>query len=430
VWNKAQGASLYRIQVGTDSLFATNFVDDSALVDTFRTVAGMSPLTAYYWRVEARNPVGWGAWSAEWECTTKDDIAPSVAITYPDPSATLSDSVTVTAAASDNDALHGVQFFVDGMALGPEDTTAPYEVRWTTLAVSNGKHCLKAVARDKYLNVGTSNGDSVNVYNATAVSDLWVYQDSLVPSWFSAAWSGTYDLASTNVSYSAPHSIQCATSAYGGLRLRSSAWGTVVNIDPAPYARVEFQLYTTSAGLKLAFYLENESHGTFPVIKYKNFPANQWVTVSCPMTKLNPGNLPVQFVTIQSNCPGARTFYVDDIRFVATRPGGLTPPMDYLEYDDETPSETALAPNFPNPFNPTTTISFELVEDASVSLKVYNILGQEVATLLEDRLTAGKYQSAWNPGDVAGGVYFARLDAIGVETLTHTTRVRKMLFVK
>jgi hypothetical protein len=362
---------------------------------------------------------------------TKDDIAPSIAITDPTPSETISDSASVVAIATDNVALHGVKFYIDGMQLGDEDTTAPYEIRWTTLSVANGPHYLTAIAKDKASNISKAAVESVVVYNAAAVSDLWIYEESLVPSWSNASWAGTYDFASTEESYSPPYSVKCATTAYGGLRLRSVNGGTVVNIDPLIYARVEFRVMSASPNLKLSVSLSNASNGTFPYVRYKNFPTNQWVTISCPMSMLNPGNLPIQLLTVQSNNPTGRLFYVDDIRFAAARPGGLAPIYGLQpDYDDETPSQMELTSNFPNPFNPSTTIAFELQEDADVSLKVYDVLGREVATLLTDRLTSGEYRSTWNPGDLAGGVYFCRLDATGVESGTHTTRMRKMLFVK
>ncbi len=65
--------------------------------------------------------------------------------------------------------------------------------------------------------------------------------------------------------------------------------------------------------------------------------------------------------------------------------------------------------NYPNPFNPQTTIEFELKENAHVSLKIYNALGQEIASLMSENLMKGKYNRTWNASNVASGVYFYRL---------------------
>jgi aminopeptidase N len=75
------------------------------------------------------------------------------------------------------------------------------------------------------------------------------------------------------------------------------------------------------------------------------------------------------------------------------------------------PTQFALKQNYPNPFNPTTTIRFDLPEAMYASLKVYNSLGEEVATLVEKDLLAGRYSIDWNADDLASGIYFYRLHA-------------------
>jgi len=69
-----------------------------------------------------------------------------------------------------------------------------------------------------------------------------------------------------------------------------------------------------------------------------------------------------------------------------------------------------LCQNFPNPFNSTTTIHYELPELANVTLKVYSILGEEVAFLVDEQKEAGRYQVQFNTGNLASGVYIYRID--------------------
>jgi hypothetical protein len=67
--------------------------------------------------------------------------------------------------------------------------------------------------------------------------------------------------------------------------------------------------------------------------------------------------------------------------------------------------------NYPNPFNPTTIIEFDLPKTREVNLKVFNILGEEVATLVSDRLSTGSYSYEWDASNLASGVYLYRLQA-------------------
>ena len=99
------------------------------------------------------------------------------------------------------------------------------------------------------------------------------------------------------------------------------------------------------------------------------------------------------------------------------------------------PTRFELAQNYPNPFNPATTISYSIPTNSFVTLKVFNILGQEVALLVNETLTAGKYTATFNAGNIASGVYLYHIEATpmrdGATALTgsfHT--VKKMLLIR
>jgi hypothetical protein len=74
------------------------------------------------------------------------------------------------------------------------------------------------------------------------------------------------------------------------------------------------------------------------------------------------------------------------------------------------PTVFSLEQNYPNPFNPSTTIRFDLPKASVVTLKIFNTLGQEVVTLVNERRSPGRYQIQWN-GNVSSGIYFYRLQA-------------------
>ena len=99
--------------------------------------------------------------------TGSDTTPPAVSITAPTPGATLTGTTSVTASASDNSGtVSGVQFRLDGVDLGAEDTSAPFALTWDTRTATNGSHTLTAVARDAIGNTATSSAVSVTVSNS------------------------------------------------------------------------------------------------------------------------------------------------------------------------------------------------------------------------------------------------------------------------
>ena len=88
------------------------------------------------------------------------------------------------------------------------------------------------------------------------------------------------------------------------------------------------------------------------------------------------------------------------------------------------PMEYTLYQNYPNPFNPSTIISYQLPVSSKVVLKIYDLLGREVATLVDDRQHAGNYSVKFNAGNLSSGIYFYRLIAGGFN------QVKKLILLK
>ncbi len=111
-------------------------------------------------------------------------------------------------------------------------------------------------------------------------------------------------------------------------------------------------------------------------------------------------------------------------------------PVMYLKIDDPYPVQTGiedegsvpsafnLTQNYPNPFNASTNITFSLKEASAVNLTVYNLLGEEVAELVNGKLNAGEHSVTWNAGDYTSGVYFYKLNANGED------QTRRMVLLK
>jgi hypothetical protein len=88
------------------------------------------------------------------------------------------------------------------------------------------------------------------------------------------------------------------------------------------------------------------------------------------------------------------------------------------------PIQFALYQNYPNPFNPTTKIRYEVAKQCRVSIKIIDILGREVATLIDGNQQPGKYETVWNGAGYPSGVYFYRLQAGSY------TETKKMILLK
>jgi parallel beta-helix repeat protein len=114
------------------------------------------------------------------------------------------------------------------------------------------------------------------------------------------------------------------------------------------------------------------------------------------------------------------------------RPQGSGWDLGAYEYSDATSVETskdspekfALYQNYPNPFNPTTSIRFQISETGFVSLKVYNVLGNEVVTLINEEKAPGKYEIKFDGSHLSSGIYFYKLK------IGRFGETKKMLFLK
>jgi peroxiredoxin len=87
--------------------------------------------------------------------------------------------------------------------------------------------------------------------------------------------------------------------------------------------------------------------------------------------------------------------------------------LSSVQESREIPRKLVLFQNYPNPFNPSTRINYRLPTDGRVCLKVYTLLGQEIATLIDQFQSAGEYSILFEPGNLPDGVYFYRLEAPG-----------------
>jgi hypothetical protein len=140
----------------------------------------------------------------------------------------------------------------------------------------------------------------------------------------------------------------------------------------------------------------------------------------------NVASLKVRFVAIQ---PAWDWWWaIDNVQIKGDRVTSVE------QYGNAVPVEFTLSQNYPNPFNPTTTIRYALPEQSTVTLKVFNLLGQEVVTLVDGVQGASYFNAVWDGRNSIGqqvstGVYFYQLDAKSVSGKNFGS-IKKMLFIK
>jgi photosystem II stability/assembly factor-like uncharacterized protein len=122
-------------------------------------------------------------------------------------------------------------------------------------------------------------------------------------------------------------------------------------------------------------------------------------------------------------------FFVDDIigwavgwngTILKTVTGGVT----FVGTEETNPSNFYLDQNYPNPFNPTTKIYYQIPELSFVTLKVYDVLGSEIATLVNEEKPAGTYEISWNGSNYPSGIYFYKIETDGFN------ETKKMVLIK
>jgi len=125
--------------------------------------------------------------------------------------------------------------------------------------------------------------------------------------------------------------------------------------------------------------------------------------------------LPVIGQSINSEYRHSAGFwYIQNVRIVS----------DVVTEYDQIPLEFNLQQNYPNPFNPSTTISFALPQKEHVELRIYDMLGREIATLVSKDLNAGRHEVVFDAGNLSSGVYFYRIQA------GNFSQLRKLILVK
>jgi hypothetical protein len=123
--------------------------------------------------------------------------------------------------------------------------------------------------------------------------------------------------------------------------------------------------------------------------------------------------------------PYGDTYYLDDIT-VADSTGFVTG----IEDNSITPLDFQLEQNYPNPFNPITNIRFAVPNESKVTLKIFNVLGQEISELVNDIKSAGYHNVVFDASSLSSGVYLYQISAVDLVNSKEFVQTKKLVLLK
>lgn len=202
--------------------------------------------------------------------------------------------------------------------------------------------------------------------------------------------------------------------------------GRMVRRDTVNVAVDSIQvMYLRNSGVEQINSVSRNGQPLFAGTDYCSVPGRQWLSLKSPLLS---GDQLIVVYEISVDRDLAITNWDSDIGNYLFY-NQTNPPVGIAAQPAGAFGEFELFQNYPNPFNPETAISFQLsprgqAANSLVSLKVYDVVGREVATLVAENLAAGSYTYRWVAKGLAGGVYFYRLEA------GNFTQTRKMLLIR
>jgi hypothetical protein len=165
---------------------------------------------------------------------------------------------------------------------------------------------------------------------------------------------------------------------------------------------------------------------------WQKYPTLEWSRLDSVLSRINSAFTGELNVVSAQPLVFTGAVLIDSVTFLIPGIAPLTEPLKFEPGSlDETPTTFGLSQNYPNPFNPTTNFEFQISNLGLVTLKVYDMLGREVATVLDNQtMEEGDYEFSFDGSSLASGVYFYRLTATSLEDGTTFSETKRMLMIK
>ncbi len=462
VWRMLSGATSYRLQVALNAGFTVgNVVKDTTLSDTTLTLSGLQYSTPYFWRVAAQTATVWGDYSPAWTFTTA--LAPAGIPTQLLPANNAIDlpvALTIRWRTASGAAQYHLQMGTDstfGSGMIVNDSTLTDTARTVSSLAFNQRYHWRVRAK--------------NAGGSSAFSPVWHFRTvmsvptgpvlltppfgaieqptaGLIFSWLPIPGATIYTLQlATDSTFTSgivknDTTITDTTRSITGLAQNTRHFWRVAGRNaggPGPFSSTwNFTTYMPVPG---AVTLVSPAHlaviGTDSVRCLWNPPTPQatryWFEVSVDSTF---GGFTLTDSTLTDTSKVVKPLINNTIYYWRVRGGTATSwgafsssrrfsvLVTSVANPRSVPEEFVLQQNYPNPFNPSTEISFGIPKESRVRIEVYNLLGQQVATVLDGIRSAGYHTVRFDAGALTSGMYMYRL------TSGETSLFRKMMFVK
>jgi GH18 family chitinase len=392
-WTKVSGATSYIVQLSRSTTFNSLDLADSSLTDTVRQISSLLNNTIYYWRVKAKNSAGMGTGSNSFSFTT---IA---AITIPGKPTLLTPL---------NNAVN---------------QAISLQLKWTK--VSGTTSYLVQLSKSNTFSslvIGDSSlTDTVRQISSLLNNTNYYWRVRAKNSAGIGAWSNTFLFTTISLIPGTPVLIY-PSNGLSNIPLQITfKWNKAVNAD-----RYCLQIATDNLFANLIV-SDHTITDTTITETLKNQNAKYYWKVTAVNT-LGFGDWPTAWSFTTGNSKNyhttASTATLNEITLSwQNSDAATTNNNELISYTYE------LMQNYPNPFNPATVISYQLAAVSKVQIKVFDALGREIKTLVNDEKPAGKYQIVWNATDnygkkVTSGIYIYSLKTNGY------SQTRKMILMK
>ncbi|QQS38074.1 MAG: T9SS type A sorting domain-containing protein [Ignavibacteriales bacterium] len=433
-WQNPAGATGNQTFFGT-SPGSLNMVQSGTLATSYNIPMGtLNYSTTYYWRIDEIDGSGTTT-GPTWSFTIESD--PNIQAIFFDDFEASTDTVPVNFTVIN-----------DGGTLVWRVFGSPYPNAYTMPATSSGK-VFSADADEG----GSGTGPTTLLSTAVLTTPLNCSNYSNISLQFDSDWNAIDAADSCYVDVSNNGTTWVNYLSYGGVDVRNTTvtldisatadgqstvwirfksvqpgwdwWWTIDNVLVEGVIPVELSAFTALANgnnvvLNWSTATETNNHG----FEVQRKVGSEFVAVGYVEGAGTTTETQNYTYTDREVGTGTHTYRLKQIDLDGT-----------FEYTQEveaeiiSPSVFALEQNYPNPFNPSTKISYSLAIDSRVTLKIFDVLGQEVMTLINSSITSGLHEVNFNASNLNSGVYFYTIDAQGVDG-SNFTSTKKMILTK